>query len=123
MRTLMGSLAVAVTVSLVFTGAVNAQDKASSGSPERGKKLYIELSCYTCHGTHGQGGGRGSEPKISRPLLPATAFAGLLRRPPRDMPAYTRKWVSDQDVVDLYAYLTSLKPSPASKDIPLLNQM
>lgn len=37
------------------------------------------------------------------------------------MPAYTRKWVSDQDVADMYAYLTSLKPSPATKDIPLLN--
>ena len=52
--------------------------------------------------------------------MPWTAFVGLMRRPPRDMPAYTQKWVSDQDVADMYAYLTSLRPSPAAKDIPLL---
>jgi cytochrome c1 len=55
--------------------------------------------------------------------MPWTAFVGLMRRPPRDMPAYTQKWVSDQDVADLYAYLTSLKSPPAPKDVPLLNQL
>jgi len=123
MRTFMGSFAIAAMAAVLFTGTAAAQDKAPPGSPERGKKLYIELSCHSCHGTHGQGGGRGSEPKISKPLLPAAAFLGLLRRPPRDMPAYTQKWVSDQDVADMYAYMTSLKPSPAAKDIPLLGQM
>ena len=38
------------------------------------------------------------------------------------MPAYIEKWVSDQDVSDMYAYLLSLKAAPAAKDIPLLNQ-
>ena len=38
------------------------------------------------------------------------------------MPAYIEKWVSDQDVADMYAYLLSLKKAPAAKDIPLLNQ-
>ena len=107
---------------VVVAGTALAQDKAPAGSAERGKQLYVELACYSCHAMVGQGGGRGAWPKISRPLLPAAAFAGLLRRPPRDMPAYTQKWVSDQDVADMYAYLTSLKPPPAAKDIPLLSQ-
>ncbi len=106
-----------------FAGMAAAQDKAPAGASERGKSLFVELNCYSCHGTHGQGGGRRGEPKISRPLLAWSGFVGLLRKPPRDMPAYTQKWVSDQDVADMYAYLTSLKPSPAAKDIPLLNQL
>ena len=115
-------LSVAVAAALL-TSTAAAQDKAPAGSSERGKNLFVELNCYSCHGTHGQGGGRRGEPKISRPLLAWSGFVGLLRKPPRDMPAYIQKWVSDQDVADMYTYLTSLKPSPAAKDIPLLNQL
>ncbi len=120
MRTLV--IFVVAMAGALFAGAAVAQDKAPAGSPERGHKLFVELNCYSCHGTHGQGGGRGSEPKISRPVMPWSAFIGLLRRPPRDMPAYTQKWVGDQDVADIYAYLASLKPAPAARDIPLLGQ-
>jgi len=119
MRISMLSIAVAA---MLFAGASAAQDKAPAGSAEHGKTLFVELSCYSCHGTQGQGGGRGSEPRIGRPIMPWSTFIGLLRQPIRDMPAYTQKWVSDRDVADIYAYLTSLKPSPAAKDIPLLGQ-
>jgi len=110
-------------VALVFGGTALGADTAPAGSAERGKKHYVDNGCFACHGTEGQGGGRGSGPKIGRPLMPWDAFLGLMRRPPRDMPAYTQKVVSDQEVADMYAYLASLKPSPAAKDIPLLNQM
>ena len=116
MRNVILPFALAATV---VAGTALAQDEAPAGNAERGKQLYVELACYSCHALYGQGGGRGAWPKIGRPIMPWTAFAGLIRRPPRDMPAYTNKWVSDQDVADVYAYLTSLKPSPAVKDIPL----
>jgi hypothetical protein len=29
--------------------------------------------------------------------------------------------VSDQELADMYAYLLSIKPSPAAKDLPLPN--
>jgi mono/diheme cytochrome c family protein len=108
---------------LIVTGTAMAQDTAPAGSVQRGKQIYVDLACYSCHSLHGQGGGRGSWPKISTPLMPWTAFVGLIRRPPRDMPAYTEKWVSDQAVADMYAYLASLKPAPAVKEVPLLGQM
>jgi len=120
MRNVMLPFAVAAVVA---AGTALAQDKAPAGSAERGKQLYVELACYSCHALYGQGGGRGAWPKISRPIMPWSAFIGLIRRPPRDMPAYTQRWVSDQEVADIYAYLTSLKPSPAVKDIPLLNPL
>jgi mono/diheme cytochrome c family protein len=37
------------------------------------------------------------------------------------MPAYRTQFLSDQELADMYAYLKSVKPSPAVKDIPLLN--
>jgi len=37
------------------------------------------------------------------------------------MPAYRKAFVSDQELVDIYAYLVSIKPSPGVKDIPLLD--
>jgi len=100
-------------------GSALAQDKVPLGSAERGKKLFVDLACYSCHGTHGQGGGRGSEPAISRGF-PWQAFLTQMRKPRLDMPAYEEKWVSDQDAADMFAYFTSLKPAPAAKDIPQL---
>jgi mono/diheme cytochrome c family protein len=93
---------------------------APSGSAERGKKVYMEQLCYTCHGTLGQGGDRGSGPKIYPNPFPYTAFATQVRKPRQVMPPYTDKNLSDQDLVDIYHYLFSTKPSPAAKDIPLL---
>jgi len=46
-----------------------------------------------------------------------------VRRPPGEMPAYTEKVASDQDLKDIYAYLRSFAPPKAVKDIPLLNEM
>ncbi|HEX4798277.1 MAG TPA: c-type cytochrome [Burkholderiales bacterium] len=104
---------------VLLCGSALAQDKAPSGSAERGKKLFVDLACYSCHGTHGQGGGRGSEPTIPAGY-PWVGFLNQMRKPRLDMPAYEEKWVSDQDVADMFAYFTSLKPAPAAKDIPQL---
>lgn len=104
---------------LAFATAAAAQDKAPSGSSERGRKLYVDLNCHSCHGTHAQGGGRNSEPPI--PLgYPWAGFLQQLRKPRLDMPAYEEKLVSSQEVADLFAYFSALKPTPAAKDIPQL---
>jgi mono/diheme cytochrome c family protein len=120
MRLAIASIALAA---LMCGGSALGADTAPAGSAERGMKQYVDNGCFACHGTEGQGGGRGSGPKISRPLMPWDAFRDLVRRPPRNMPAYSQKVMSDGEVADMYAYLASLKPSPAAKDIPLLNQM
>ena len=93
---------------------------APSGSAERGKKVYMEQLCYTCHGTVGQGGERGAGPKIYPNPFPYAAWVMQIRKPRQGMPPYTDKHVSDQDLADMYHYLFSTKPSPAAKDIPLL---
>jgi len=39
-----------------------------------------------------------------------------------DMPAYKEQVLSDQDVADIHAYLSSLPGPRPAKDFPLLNQ-
>ena len=110
---------VILLAAMLFAGATAGQDRAPAGSAERGKKLYVDFNCYSCHGTHAQGGGRGAEPPI--PLgYPWAGFLQQMRRPRQDMPAYEEKLVSNQELADLYAYFASIRPAPAAKDIPLL---
>ena len=93
---------------------------APAGSAERGKKVFIQQMCHNCHGTVGQGGERGAGPKIYPNPFPYAAFAQQTRKPRAAMPPYTEKNLPEQDLVDIYHYLFSTKPSPAAKDIPLL---
>jgi mono/diheme cytochrome c family protein len=109
-----------VLAAALCAGAALAQD-APRGSAERGKRLFVDLNCYSCHGTQGQGGGRNSEPTIPAGY-PWQGFVNQLRKPRLDMPAYEEKWVSNQDVADMYAYFASLKPAPAAKSITILNR-
>lgn len=104
---------------LAVSSAMALAQDAPKGAAERGKKLFVELNCHSCHGTHGQGGGRNSEPTIPAGY-PWQGFLNQLRKPRQDMPAYEEKLVNNQDVADMFAYFASLKPAPAAKDIPQL---
>ena len=98
-----------------------AQEPPPPGSAERGNQAYMKYMCYTCHGTVGQGADRGAGPKLAPGLSPYPAFALQVRTPRLDMPPYRQQFLSDQDLADIYAYLLTIKPSAAAKDIPLLN--
>ena len=108
-----------VLLSLIASGAL-AQEQAPAGSSERGHSAYMKYMCYTCHGTIGQGADRGTGPKIAPGMLPYPAFVLQVRTPRLDMPAYRQQFLSDQELADIYAYLGTMKASPAAKDIPLL---
>jgi ubiquinol-cytochrome c reductase cytochrome c subunit len=107
---------------LIFgVATVSAQDKAPAGSAETGYQAYMKYQCYTCHGTVGQGADRGTGPRLAPNPVSYATFMSQLRTPRQDMPAYRQAFVSDQEIVDIYAYLVSIKPSPTAKDIPLLS--
>jgi len=110
---------VAVFLVAALCAATALAQDAPKGSAERGKKLFVDLNCNSCHGTHGQGGGRNSEPTIPA-AYPWQGFLNQLRKPRLDMPAYEEKLVSTQEVADMFAYFSSLKAAPAAKDIPQL---
>lgn len=114
---LAASLATSFAMSLATSDATAAD--APRGSVERGRTLYMELRCNSCHGTVGQGSGfSAAGPKILPDLFPWEAFLQQMRRPRLDMPAYIPKWVSDQDIADMYAYLVMLRDRPVPKSVP-----
>src|SRR6185503_21183452 len=105
---------------LLLCGNSFSQDPAPSGSVERGYQSYMKYQCYTCHGTVGQGGERGSGPKLAPNPFPWAGFEHQVRTPRQDMKAYRKQHLSDKELADNYAYVRSIKPSADVKSIPLL---
>ena len=115
----MRTMAIAALLA-AFAGTALAD--APRGDAARGHGLFMKNMCYTCHGTAGQGGDRGSGPRLTPGLFPWEGFQQQVRHPRSVMPRYPAQYVSDQDLADIYAYLASMKAGPAARDIPLLRE-
>lgn len=102
--------------------ALQASAQAPAGDVARGKAAYMKNMCHTCHGTAGQGGDRGSGPRIAYDVWPYDNFAQQTRRPRSSMPRYPKEFLSDQDMADIYAYVSSFKKGPKSSEILLLKE-
>ena len=92
---------------------------APAGNAANGKKIFAAYGCYQCHGYEGQGGAGAR--LAPRPPLPFPAFAAYVRQPKQQMPPYTSKVVTDQELADIYAFLLTVPPPPAVSSIPLLS--
>ena len=104
-------------------GTPQAQPAAAqtpAGNPDTGKTLYDSVGCYACHGFEGQGGVAG--PRIAPRTLPLAAFIRFVRRPANQMPLYTERVVSDEDLGHIHAYLESRPTPPPVESIPLLQE-
>jgi mono/diheme cytochrome c family protein len=111
-------------VACVLAGlaSCSALADAPKGDAARGKTLFMKNLCYTCHGTAGQGGDRGSGPRIAPDPFPWEAFTTAVRRPRESMPRFAPEFVSDQDLADIHAYLSAFKRGAKAADIPLLKE-
>ena len=102
--------------------AARAQDAPPSGDAAKGKKIFLTIGCFTCHGRSGQGGAyNGPAPILAHTILPFDGFKGQVRNPSNDMPAFSNAVLSDQDVADIYAFVESLPGAGSAKDHPILN--
>ncbi|MGA8767294.1 MAG: cytochrome c [Candidatus Acidiferrales bacterium] len=90
------------------------------GNADNGKKLFVAYGCYECHGRQGAGASSGA--RIGPPAISLMAVLRYVRAPTGQMPPYTAKVVSDQDLTDIYTYLKSFPPPQPAANIPLLNQ-
>lgn len=102
--------------------AQQSSDAPPAGNAQNGKKLFNTVGCYECHGRQGQGAAQTGAARIGPPMLSFDGFLGLVRKPINNMPPYSAKAISDQDLADIYAYLKSIPMPPKGKDIPLLNK-
>lgn len=92
-----------------------------NGNADNGKKIYMADGCYECHGTVGQGSTQTGGARIGPPSISLDAMIQYVHHPTGQMPPYTDKVITDQQLADIYTYLKAQQP-PAVKDIPLLNQ-
>ena len=88
------------------------------GSAQNGKKIFESYGCYQCHGHAGQGG---AGARIAPRPIPFAAFSRYVRQPAGEMPPYTAKVVSEQELADIYAFLQSIPQPPPATSIALLN--
>jgi len=111
-----------VALAAFAVSAVLGQGSAFAASAEKGKAAFTKFGCWQCHGFQGQGSVATSNGKILAPdPLPWDTFSAFVRTSNTNMPPFTAKVVSDEDLADIYAYLQSI-PKPADyKSIPLLN--
>jgi mono/diheme cytochrome c family protein len=113
------ALGAALALALLFTIAPARADDAPAGDAANGKRLYLAVGCYECHGRDGQGGAfTGPAPVLAQTALPFDAFKSQLRDPSNDMPPYVETVLAEKDVADIYAFLHTL--SGPQKDIAIL---
>ncbi|MFM0550358.1 c-type cytochrome [Paraburkholderia sediminicola] len=87
---------------------------------EAGRTLYMQKGCYECHGIFGQGSVT-TGPALAPHPIPLPAMQAYVRNPKGQMPIFSEKILSDDDISRIHAYLTSLPPSPPADSIALLN--
>ena len=97
-----------------------AATPALAADAAKGKTAYMKNGCWQCHGEVGQGGAAGKA-LVPKPM-PIEAFNVFVRNANGAMPPYPKEILSDADLADIHAYLTSIPASKDYKSIPLLNQ-
>ncbi len=126
---MMNAAVIALVVALSIAQATNPSPTASAspqppaqaapaGDAENGKRLFSRDGCYECHGLQAQGA-TATAPRLAPDPIAFAAFSRYVRNPTGEMPPYTGKVVSDQDLADLYAFLKSVPRPPDPKTLPL----
>jgi mono/diheme cytochrome c family protein len=88
-------------------------------STAHGRQLFEVDGCYECHGHSGQG--TDAAPRLAPDPMPLEVITHVPRNPPHGMPIYTVAVLSEADIADIYAYLSSIPKPKAVAEIPLLN--
>ena len=91
---------------------------APKGNSENGKKIFDGYGCYQCHNYAANGGGAG--PRLAPNPIAWPAFSRYVRAPRDQMPPFSRKVLSDQELADVYAYLQTVPAPPSTGSIPIL---
>lgn len=92
-----------------FTG-LGLADPGLASNPDplvRGRLLYVNHGCATCHGLASQGGVVG--PALDLEDLFLDDFRPLLRSGPGGMPAFTDAVLGDDDLETIYRYLKATR--------------
>jgi len=106
-----GELLITGALLLGHVGVAPARDFVPSGNPKRGRDVFVEKGCLSCHSVRGAGGQRA--PDLAAVLVERGVFAigaGMWSHAPQMRVAMEEKGkgfpeLSEREVADLLAYL------------------
>jgi mono/diheme cytochrome c family protein len=98
------------------------EETTAAVNPSNGQRLFVKYGCYECHGYLGQGSTSTGGTRLGPPQIPLSAFVSYVREPTGQMPPYTAKVISNEDLSEIYNFLKSVPPPPPLKSISILNQ-
>ncbi len=101
----------------LFDTGVNAIASDTTAAAARGRQTYVRVGCYECHGYEAQGG---AGPRLAPAPIPLEALRAFVRGTTGEMPAYRQNVLSDADLADIYAFLTTIRPPKSPDTIPEL---
>ena len=101
-------------VAFALGSTVAAQNTGDDS--DHGRQLFMRFGCYQCHGRVAQGSSAG--PRLAPAPMALASFARYVRQPRGEMPPYTAKVVTDQELADLHAFLRSVPRPPAVAALP-----
>jgi mono/diheme cytochrome c family protein len=84
-----------------------------------GKALYARFGCFECHGYAGQGSIMSGPPLAGR-ALPASYVTVYARAPQGIMPPYRAAILSDKDLGEIAAFVSTLPAGRSASEIPEL---
>ena len=114
---------------IVLLQYAHAQDL--SGDVEKGEQLYYNFACYSCHGYNatmrvplvGDASGIMSSEQVFLTYLRLRADQNPVN-PKNAMPNYAASTLSDEQALDIYAYIKSVKDDPPEvEDDPVMQQI
>ncbi len=112
-----------VALAALAAGVLLAHGPALAADAAKGKAAYMKYGCWQCHGTEGQGSAITSAGKVLAPdPMPLETFVAFVRSTDRAMPPYSEKVLSNEELADMHAYLSTIPKPKDYKSIPLLNQ-
>ena len=92
-----------------FTGLGLAEPQVVTNADpaERGRFLFLDYGCATCHGLTSQGGVVG--PDLDPDELSFSEFRSEVRSGPKGMPAFIEEVLTDDDLQTIYAFLQAIR--------------
>ena len=116
---------------LVIVLLQNTHAEGLSGDVEKGEQLFYNFACYSCHGYNatmrvplvGDASGIMSSESVFLTYLRLRADQNPTN-PKNSMPNYAASTLSDEQALDIYAYIKSVKDDlPAVEDDPVMQEL
>lgn len=104
--TIVLGIIVILSLTLAACGGGSSSTTEPTGDPAAGKTAFAALPCSGCHGSNAEGN---VGPKLAGFTKGWDVFHTTVRDGRNEMPKFGTDVVTDQQLADVYAWLTSLK--------------